>query len=143
MAYRYIRPAQRDNLNMLKIEMDGKEEWVECSSPVKEFAKQHINEGDMVEFEYELKAGKKHIKGLINKEGEPAPKGDYSKPASTTKASSYSGKSFDPSVNESIKRQAIGHMTSRTLIALQGRVDPNNIYEIMAEIYKKYQELVG
>jgi ferredoxin len=44
---------------------------------------------------------------------------------------------------DSIKRQAIGHMTSRTLIALQGHVDPNNVNAIAESIYKKYIELVG
>lgn len=47
------------------------------------------------------------------------------------------------STNESIKRQAIGHMTSRTLISLQGQVDEDNIEGLMERIYAKYQELVG
>ena len=48
-----------------------------------------------------------------------------------------------PEVQESIKRQAIGHMTSRTMIALQGHVDPNNLPDIVRSVYKLYQELVG
>lgn len=48
-----------------------------------------------------------------------------------------------PEENDSIKRQAIGHMTSRTLIALQGHVNTDNILIIMETVYKKYQELVG
>lgn len=56
-----------------------------------------------------------------------------------------SGGSYNksPEVQDSIKRQAIGHMTSRSLIALQGQVDPNNITGLMEVLYKKYQELVG
>lgn len=60
-------------------------------------------------------------------------------PASKSKGAS--GRS--PEVNESIKRQAIGHMTSRSLIALQGHVDPNNLAGIAETLYKKFQELVG
>jgi len=48
-----------------------------------------------------------------------------------------------PEVQESIKRQAIGHMTSRSLISLQGHIDVNNIQEIAESIYKMYVKLVG
>jgi len=61
-------------------------------------------------------------------------------PASKKSSGSY-GKS--PEVQESIKRQAIGHMTSRTLIALQGHIDPNNVTTLAETIYKKFQDLVG
>ncbi len=46
-------------------------------------------------------------------------------------------------VNASIKRQAIGHMTSRSLVALQGTLDPNTIQEVIRSLYKLYTELVG
>jgi len=48
-----------------------------------------------------------------------------------------------PEVQNSIKRQAIGHMTSRTMIGLQGIVHPDNVEELMEKVYKKYVELVG
>ena len=48
-----------------------------------------------------------------------------------------------PELQNSIKRQAIGHMTSRTLIGLQGIVHPDNVEELMEKVYKKYVELVG
>ena len=44
---------------------------------------------------------------------------------------------------DSIKRQAIGHMVSRTIIGLQGSVDINNVTSVMDTLYKKYVELVG
>ena len=48
-----------------------------------------------------------------------------------------------PELQNSIKRQAIGHMTSRTMIGLQGIVHPDNVEELMEKVYKKYVELVG
>jgi len=48
-----------------------------------------------------------------------------------------------PEVQDSIKRQAIGHMTSRTLIALQGQIDLTNVESIIDRIYAKYVEKVG
>ncbi len=46
-------------------------------------------------------------------------------------------------VNASIKKQAIGHMTSRSLVALQGQVDVNTLPEIIKSLYKLYTDLVG
>ena len=48
-----------------------------------------------------------------------------------------------PQQQDSIKRQAIGHMTSRSLIALQGHIDLINIYEVSEKLYHHYQKLVG
>ena len=45
--------------------------------------------------------------------------------------------------NNSIKRQAIAHATSRTIVGMQGTVTPDNVIEVMEKIYKKYVELVG
>ena len=46
-------------------------------------------------------------------------------------------------VNSSIKRQAIGHATSRTIIGMQGTVTPDNVCDVIRSIYKTYEELVG
>jgi len=53
----------------------------------------------------------------------------------------YSGKSQEE--QNSIKRQAIGHMVSRTIIGLQGSVDINNVTSVIDTLYKKYVEVVG
>ena len=65
-----------------------------------------------------------------------------SKSVTTTQPKSNWGDK-SPEVQDSIKRQAIGHMTSRTLIALQGQVNPGNINELIDTIYNKYVEKVG
>ena len=43
-----------------------------------------------------------------------------------------------PDVQESILHQAVGHMTSRALIALQGQVDINSIHEIASKLYDTF-----
>ena len=48
-----------------------------------------------------------------------------------------------PEIQDSIKRQAIGHMTSRSLVSLQGEINSGNIFEISEKLYKHYQKLVG
>ncbi len=44
---------------------------------------------------------------------------------------------------DNIKRQALGNMASRSLIALQGFVTPENIEDITRRQYALFQELVG
>jgi len=46
-------------------------------------------------------------------------------------------------VQASIKRQAIGNMTSRSLVSLQGQLTPENIKQVISDLYAHYQVLVG
>jgi hypothetical protein len=43
----------------------------------------------------------------------------------------------------SIKRQAIMHAVSRTIIGLQGSVDINNVCSVASTLYEHYTKLVG
>lgn len=61
-------------------------------------------------------------------------------------ASGYTKKSWTPyekpqEVQDSIRKQACGHMVSRTLIGLQGQFDVNNVTEIIDVLYAKYLDL--
>jgi hypothetical protein len=51
--------------------------------------------------------------------------------------------SKSPEEQNTIKRQAIGHMTSRTLISMQGIITPDNVLEMIEKLYNKYTELIG
>lgn len=157
MAYKFLTVAKNPTLNMVKVEIEeGKPVWVVVEKNVLDFAKKNFNEGDEVEFEYYTDKSKKvHVKGYIKKVGgtdTPAPKETTSRPTETpapqsnpVKTNAPEKKTWGktPEEQDSIKRQAIGHMVSRTLISLQGHVDPNNVHEIATELYKTYQELVG
>lgn len=44
---------------------------------------------------------------------------------------------------EQLRRDEVGHMVSRSLVALQGTLDPNTIQEVIRSLYKLYTELVG
>ena len=61
--------------------------------------------------------------------------------ATTQPKSNWGDKS--PEVQDSIKRQAIMHATSRALIALQGQINVQNIEEVSSNLYKHFQNLVG
>lgn len=131
MAHKFIKTAFKDECVMLKVVIDGREVWAECDKVVKEFAKKNFKEGDDVEFEYENKDKTYKINGNITKVGgtTSAPSEESPSPAPSSLPSSGG------SVNESIKRQAIAHATSRTMISMAGHVNPNNVKELFNSIY--------
>lgn len=143
--------------------------WATCSQVVKDYAEKNFKSGDAVHVQFE--DGQNNM--LHVSKIEPGPGADIKKSADVTSAVSGKpscedcGKDLQDAkykkcwacnkknptagakkdrgseVNSSIKRQAIGHMTSRTLISLQGHIDPNNVEALAERIYKKFQELVG
>ena len=155
------------------LELNGKSGvWTSCSQAVKDYASANFKSGDDVHVQYEDGQNNMfHVSkiekgpGTDTKKGTaPAVGGGSGKPVcedcgKDLKDAKYkkcytcnqknpakkTGGSYGktPEVQESIKRQAIGHMTSRTLISLQGHVDPNNVEAIAERLYKKYQDLVG
>lgn len=142
---KFIKASGTPDYLGIKVKLDdGKDKWLECAnSPehkttakqVHEYAKKAFKEGDEVEVEtdghYITRISKKGASQARKPTYNPAPKRTYEKPKD---------------VQESIKRQSIGNMTSRTLIALQGQIDLNTILgdnSIIEAIYRKYQELVG
>lgn len=64
---------------------------------------------------------------------------------SSPSTNNYEKKTYGktPEEQNSIKRQAIGHMVSRTLVGMQGTFDVNTVGSIIDTLYKKYQEVVG
>ena len=129
---------------------EGQARWYGVGDQVKKFIGT-IQKNDDVNIKYQAGADGKPVLTYIKKSSENggapietsvemkiSPADTYTKPTS-----SYSGGYKDPAVQESIKRQAIGHMTSRTLIALQAQLDVANVTGVMETIYAKYQELVG
>ena len=121
---------------------DGKEDvWFYISDRAK-IDITTLQKDDEVDIEFtEGTKGGKFISVLTVKNGTPV----TAKPSTTSSEKKpfvpYSGKS--PEEQNSIKRQAIGHMVSRTIIGLQGTVDINNVTAVIDTLYKKYVEVVG
>ena len=148
------------------LEIDGKTGvWATCSEAVKDYAKKTFKEGDIVDVQSDPSGELGLHVTRISKPGQGGGGSPAQSPANTelicpdcgkAKEAKYekcwscnkknpSSKTKDrgSDVNTSIKRQAIGHMTSRSLIAMQGHVDPNNIVGLVETLYAKYKELVG
>ena len=154
----------KNKTNTLALIGDKKEEakWYSVPSNCVEFLEK-ISFGEQVEFKSETKDNKLYLVYI-----KPISKGTKSEVSSTTAFKCVScGVSLkdgkyptcytcsmeikkqeeaspeDKAKRESIKRQAIGHMTSRSLTSLQGYVDINNVEDVIRKLYKLYQELVG
>jgi len=151
------------NGKMLKLGNDDKSaKWYFLSNKVVDFVKGNIKVGEEVSIQYDenggkytinyITKGKEEPKQTIKSEpqykckecGTPLKDGKYEKCYECNKKELQITNNLtkSTSTNESIKRQAIGHMTSRTLSALQGPINPDNEEIIVEKIYKKFQKLV-
>ena len=122
---------------MIAISEDGLPlEWYVITPSVAPYIGK-INVGDTVTIKSEKKGDKNHLVHIVQVSGgtsSPTP------PAQEKKAG-WSPKS--PEEQNSIKRQAIGHMVSRTLIGMQGAVNESNVEALIDKLYGKYQQVVG
>jgi VCBS repeat-containing protein len=100
-----------------------------------------MKKGDEVTIEHSDEDGKRTITFVKTGTGNKAVVGTKAPAPKEGSSGKFYGKS--PEEQESIKRQAIGHMVSRTIIGLQGSVDANNVLSIIDTLYKKYVEVVG
>lgn len=156
---KFIKLAKKQP--MISVNIDGKDVWVKASDAVMKFAGEHFKEGDLVNLEGNDK-GKMMYVTKITKAGastggaqspaqaqktaevqppKPEEKKEEKAPASVN---NYSGNKYAKSPEEqaSIRSQAIGHMVSRTLIAMQGTVEPNNVCSLIDTLYQKYNSIV-
>lgn len=113
--------------------------WHTLDRKVEEIAKQ-FKVHDEISASTERRGGSYCITYM----GKPGatPQKSASEPTETT----YTGKDRidkGKDINTSIKKQAIAHATSRTIICLDGKLTTDNVLEVMEKIYKKYEELVG
>jgi hypothetical protein len=156
MATKFICCAKTKT--MVLVNIDGKEEWAKTTDKVVAYAKEHFQrdeevvlvskrQGKMLFIDKIMKPGQTEQAPAQTAGASSAPGGAQApvqeqKPPQTggyQKNNSY-GKS--PEEQASIRSQAIGHMVSRTLIAMQGTVEPNNVCALIDTLYQKYSSIV-
>ncbi len=137
---------------MVQIGEDQKTgKWYYLEPEVETFAEK-IQEGDEVEIGFNEKGGAFYIHFIkkvgYSKQPYNGPKKSYgggSKPSYQAKPKqgiTPQHKQYLDEKQESIVAQAIGHMTSRTLIALQGIVTEENLHDLIESIYDHYVDKV-
>jgi len=169
MIFKHVCKKADKYLAKIIFKNGEKEKWATTSEAVYNWAKKNFKEDDEVDVQYTVKNGQYFVSkimkpgssGTVIKEETPK---EISKPTCEDCGKELKDDKYkkcyncnkknpvkkstgtytkSPEVQQSIKRQAIGHMTSRSLIALTGQVDVNNIEEIAESLYKLYVKLVG
>lgn len=113
--------------------------WYGIGDEVKSYITS-IQKGDEVEIKFSTGADKKRVLNYIKKTGS-APTQTNGEAPSTFKKPWVDYGTKSPEVQDSIRKQAVGHMTSRTLIAMQGSIDSSNVIEMIDMLYAKYLDL--
>ena len=158
---------------MVKVVLDGKEQWTTCSQAVKSFAKTAFKTGDIVNIQYETKEGVEmfHVTRIEKGTGTGTDTNSGIKASSVTASdkptckdcgcelkdakyekcwscnkknpSKSTGRTYGKSSEEleGMRKGNLANATSRSIVALQGHVDPNSIHEYIKAIYKTYDEL--
>ncbi len=164
---RFLHACEKNGVALIRIAMDdGTERWMETSKAVLNFARKVLKgnnketgyKGDEVKVTYTQENGKYNCT-RIEKIGETSVKNKqqpkytcetcgvalkdnkYKKCYNCNKKSQT--KETISSDKDLINRQNANHATSRTLIALQGHVDPNNVLDLIDIIHAKYMEKIN
>jgi nucleoid-associated protein YgaU len=130
-------------------------EWYVITPTVENFIKT-MKEGEDVTIRFEKTNGKNHLSFIQRGNGAVSSTptgtnrvGGYTKtpytPQATAKPDVGGAKTYgkSPAEQDTIKRQAVMHATSRSLISMQGRVNEENIFEISEKLYMHYWDLVN
>lgn len=144
---------------MLKLKIEGREQWAFCPEAVKNFAKSFA-EGEEVDIVSEKKGEELHV-SRISKKGSTttspaaseatAPATQPSTAASTaTKpaTSSYSGsnsgfrQALNPDETRKIMRQSVMSSTCNAVNAVQSQIDPNSLGDYIITLFKRLMEVV-
>lgn len=113
---------------MIKVGTDTKSaKWYYVDDKLKGYLDK-IEEGDEVTIRSERKNGKYYLTFLAKGRVDPPKKKDEKKVWGKT-----------PEEQDSIKRQAIGKMTSETMIALADHLTLDNVEETIDKVYDKYR----
>lgn len=133
----------KDGNPIVKLSVDSDDNdgtWFTTSSAVVNFAKKSFKEDEEVKVTYNENDGTKFVTRIEKL------KGGNSRPSNTNKTpvkkSSWSNKSDNYRTPEQITTDEIGHMTAKSLICLQGHIDPNNICDIITQIYETYKKMI-
>ena len=118
-------------------------DWYTVSDNLLQYTKD-MKEGDEVSIKFETRPG---YNGSITNFLTYIVKGSQSVPINTSTTHSGAQKSYgydkSSEVQDSIKRQATAHATSRVLIALQGHVTPDNFEVLSTKVYNHILKLIN
>ena len=144
---KFVRVATKPGCLMMKVVVDGKEQWADCSQAVYDFAKKSFKEGQEVTLTAAYENNRYNVSRMESGNGggtQTTPStSPTSKPATTTgTSSSGAGKtsygSKSPEESERITRLSVFSSVCTALGAIPGQVEVNAIGDVAEELYIRF-----
>lgn len=166
MIFKHVCVKAGKYLAKIVFKEGEKEKWATTSEAVYNYAKKNFNDGDEVDVQYNVKNGQYFVSKIMKPgsgtaKKEEAPK-ESSKPTcadcgkelkddkyekcytcNKNNPSPKTGKRYGktPEEQDTIARQNANHATSRALIALQGQVDVNSVFDVAEKLHEMFLRL--
>lgn len=146
---KFVRVATKPGCIMMKVIVDGKEQWADCANPVYEFAKKSFQEGQDITLTADYANNRYNVSRIEAGSGSsssPSSSGSSLAPANKPAASSsnYSpsstGKSYgkSPEESERITRLSVLSSVCTLLGAIPGQVEVNAVGDVAEELYNRF-----
>lgn len=144
---KFVRVATKPGCLMMKVVVEGKEQWADCSQAVYDFAKKAFKEGQEVTLTAAYENNRYNVSRMEggNAGASQTPANNFSstqtsKPAGTSTASgkSYGGYGKSPEESERITRLSVLSSVCTALGAIPGQVEVNAIGDVVEELYTRF-----
>ena len=145
---KFVRVATKPGCLMMKVVVEGKEQWADCSQAVHDFAKKSFKENQEVTLTATYENNRYNVSRLESGTGgssQPTTgtsSASTSKPATTTGTSSaapvksYGSKS--PEESERITRLSVLSSACSVVAAAPGQVEVNALGDVVEELYTRF-----
>lgn len=162
MIFKHVCKKGDKFLTKIVFKEGEKEKWATTSEAVYNWAKKNFKENDVVDAQYTVKNGQYFVSKIMKPgTGGNSNKSETTQPDKNEYTCSDCGKELadnkykkcytcnkkNPSKTnytkntdtaDAISRQNTNHATSRALIALQGQIDINNIYDVAEKLHEMF-----
>jgi len=138
---KFMRVATKPGCLMMKVVVDGKEQWADCSQAVHDFAKKAYKEGQEVTMTAEFDNNRYNVSRMEGGNNTSAAAGSASsasssKPTTTSTTKSYGSKT--PEESERITRLSVLSSVCTALGAIPGQVEVNAVGDVVEELYTRF-----
>jgi len=139
------KKGDRTSIKVGKDEKDEKGIWMGCSNKVYSWCKKMFKDGDEVDVEYTVKDGQ-HTASRVTRKGQDGGTKQTETKSKTSKGSykqTYSGdyaRRKHPEESKQIRALSILSSVCNAIQGLAGHVDPNNVGDIIATLFDRFDK---
>ena len=146
---KFVRVATKPGCLMMKVVVEGKEQWADCSQPVYDFAKKAFKEGQEVTLTAAYENNRYNVSRMESGAGGgtqtttgASSASPTSKPSTTSTSSSGAGKpsygNKSPEESERITRLSVLSSACSVVAAAPGQVEVNALGDVVEELYTRF-----